>query len=346
MRAMQPYEQGCACFRLCSEYDARAFHLRLPVVTTRESPWYHYLSFVYLRTHVPLPVNLSNFEFFYLQLLPVDWRCNGTDANRSRPTCTPDVCSAWLRSDEPTTSALESHNQRWHLRSWQWHRRRFPRLLMNLTLRYIPRTPPVNIYRGATRIEVTRHAGPFAAYLSGCARGHGATDDFVGDPLRGAGEGMGYGCWFSPSIGTGVFLPIGRALLFSDRQSVEERFPDMAIRFADRPQSYATSVQVSGRDSATYRHRDCLYANATMAAGYTRMVIASNPGGSTEIVVASAGCLHQTQPLQSACVPEDVGLRAGWDGALRHCACSEEKQDGLDRMLNCLGTQPQQLDLP
>ena len=45
MRAMQPYEQGCACFRLCSEYDARAFHLRLPVVTTRESPWYHYLSF-------------------------------------------------------------------------------------------------------------------------------------------------------------------------------------------------------------------------------------------------------------------------------------------------------------
>ena len=215
---------------------------------------------------------------------------------------------------------------------------------MNLTLRYIPRTPPLGDYGGATTIEVTRHAGPFSAYLSGCARGSGgsATDDFVGDPLRGAGEGMGYGCWFSPSVGTGVFLPVGRALLFADRQSVEERFPHMAWRFGDRPRSYPTSMQVSGRGSATYRHRDCLYANATRAAGFTRMLVASNPGGSTEIVVASDGCLNQARPLQSACVPADVGLRAGWDGDLR-CACSEDKQEGLDRMLNCLGTRPQEV---
>ena len=35
---------SCSCFRLCSERDARSFHLRLPVVTSRASPWHAYVS--------------------------------------------------------------------------------------------------------------------------------------------------------------------------------------------------------------------------------------------------------------------------------------------------------------
>ena len=31
--------------------------------------------------------------------------------------------------------------------------------------------------------------------------------EYVGNQLLGAAEGVEYGCWFTPSVGTGVFLP-------------------------------------------------------------------------------------------------------------------------------------------
>ena len=46
----------CACFNLCNARSAAYFHLRLPIIHSRDdaSPWYDYLRFVY-SSDVPLP---------------------------------------------------------------------------------------------------------------------------------------------------------------------------------------------------------------------------------------------------------------------------------------------------
>ena len=335
----------CTCFRLCSEADARSFHLRLPVVRSRASPWHAYLQAVYSEHAVPLPVDLQSLELFYLKLLPVEWQCerDGQLARRRgnasaasfaavQPSCAAATCEDWLHPEMPTAAAFEAHERQWYLRSWQWHRKRFPRLLMNHTLRYIPRVPPLQAYKTARRIEVIRHSRP--VFISTCTNKQGA---YVGDPTRGAAEGVGYGCWFSPVVGTGVFLPLPLpgTLFFSDRQAVEEALPEVRRSWPQRPTAYNTSTQVSGRAVATYSHQDCPYATVARVRGARVLLVAHNPGGSTEIVVATAGCVAQTAPLPTGCVPHDVGLRTGWHGD-KHCACSEDRNEGLDQMLNCL----------
>jgi hypothetical protein len=47
--------EGCACFSLCHPDEVRAFFIRLPVVTTEDSPWYDYLRAIYHTDSVPLP---------------------------------------------------------------------------------------------------------------------------------------------------------------------------------------------------------------------------------------------------------------------------------------------------
>ena len=57
-------------------------------------------------------------------------------------------------------------------------------------------------------------------------------NDWVGDRSNGAGEGVRYGCWFSPCVGTGIFLPLGRSLVVRDRVHVEQAFPEVLLAVA------------------------------------------------------------------------------------------------------------------
>ena len=210
--ASPPHRPGCSCFRLCSERDARAFHLRLPSVENHASPWYAYLQWVY-RGAVPLPFDLQRLELFYLAMLPVEWRC--TNRTRPLPACAAHECASWLQRDEPSAERLAEHERAWTLRSFQWHRSRHPTLLLNHPLRFFPRTPHVELYRSGARVEVTRRSAYFympdrhgqVGWDGRCAKGWGASNasDFVGDPRLGAAEGVGYGCWFAPTIGSGAF---------------------------------------------------------------------------------------------------------------------------------------------
>ena len=196
-----PTPPGCSCFRLCSEGDARSFHLRLPTLVdgaaARPSPWMPYLRWVYGAGAVPLPLDLQRLELFYLALLPVEWRCN----NRSQPLppCAERDCAAWLRPTEPSAAELALHERLWSLRSFQWHRSRLPKLLFNHTLRFLPRKPRSALYR-ATRVEVTRRSAYFympnrhgpVGWDGRCAKGWGRNaSDYVGDPRLGAAEGVG-----------------------------------------------------------------------------------------------------------------------------------------------------------
>ena len=56
-------------------------------------------------------------------------------------------------------------------------------------------------YRASSHVEVIRHSFG-GGWVRDCAMGHGTiASEYVGDRVNGAGEGVGYGCWFSPSVG-------------------------------------------------------------------------------------------------------------------------------------------------
>ena len=333
-----PTHPGCSCFRLCSESDARSFHLRLPTVTAAaapSSPWSAYLQWVY-RTPVALPIDLRRFEIFYLALLPVEWRCT-TNASRALPLCSDKVCATWLEPAERITSQqLAAHAQQWELRSFQWQRSRLKTLLFNHTLRLLPRQDAAlrskdsssSPYRAGAHVEVTRRSAFFfmpdrrgkVGWDGRCAKGKGSdASEFVGNPKLGAAEGVGYGCWFTPTVGIGVFLPLGKALVVRDRHAVERELPEV-VRFAG--------------DSGTRHHHDCLYAQLTRSRGFDTLVVLNNTGGATQIVSASDRCMDRDEPLPNACVPSGVGLRAGWQAG-QTCTCAETEGNGLANILNC-----------
>ena len=326
----------CACFRLCSEKDARSFHLRVPTVSSRKSPWYSYLQWVYKEERVPLPVNLSTFEFFYLSLLPVEWRCQADQS--VLPMCDEETCSQWLIPELPSARQLEDHAKQWGVRSYQWHRSRFPRLMWNQTLRFIPRAPSESFYRRHPLVEVTRHSKLFSGWYDWCAQGSSIrADEWVGNRTLGAAEGVEYGCWFTPSVGTGVFLPTRNMLYLVDRLEVERRLPEV-MRFPLVHQN--TTFETRAEQYVTIHHKDCLYATATRERKFDTLLIERNPEGAPHFVVASTGCMQQAAPLPTGCAPADVGLRTGWKGE-RPCACSGETAndgEGLSTVLNCLNS--------
>ena len=83
------------------------------------------------------------------------------------------------------------------------------------------------------------------------------------------------------------------------------------------------------------RDWDCRFADLTRRRGYDTLFILRSAWLSSEIVVAATGCMNQSEPLRSGCVPADVGLRAGWGGALP-CRCVDDAP-GLGTIVNCAG---------
>lgn len=324
---------GCFCFSLCSEYDARSFHLRLPsIINTNSSPWFTYLEAVYNEPPA-LPVTLAAFEFFYLRLLPVEWVCDGR-IRSLKQWCASEVCSRWLTPFQPTSADLAAHEQHWHLRDYQWHRSRLPALLFNHTLRFLPRVPrPTLFHHHRTHVEVVRHSHGFTGWDGACSMGHGAdSEDWIGDPTFGAAEGVGYGCWFTPSVGTGIWLTLDRALVLPDRAAIEVALPDV-LRFPTRVNYTWLNA---ANETVLVRHRDCAYANATRNKGFNELVTLMGPHGAAEIVVATHGCMNQRSPLPNACPPLDVELHTGWNGR-RTCSCSQTPDGGYASALNCAG---------
>lgn len=330
---------NCTCFRFCNETDVRSFHLRLPRVTSRPSPWHAYLSTVYGKgaAHKALPIDLTSFEFFYLRLLPVEWRCR----SQWRHICSPEACSGWLRPNEPSAAQLKEHAQSWDVMPYHWHRSRLPRLMFNHTLRFLPRRPSEVAYRTATQLEVIRRA--FDGWNRGCAVGKGRDpNDWVGDRSNGAGEGVRYGCWFSPCVGTGIFLPLGRSLVLRDRVHVEQVLPEV-LRFPRVPTPVVAPelgrvIEVTGGSNASmFRHQDCMYATLARARGFDSLVMPFGAWGTSEVVATAPGCMERSTPLPTGCVPPDVGLRTGWRGE-QPCKCTEVPVEGLDRILNCAGS--------
>ena len=117
---------------------------------------------------------------WHLSLLPVEWRCQADQS--VSPMCDEETCSQWLMPELPSARQLEEHAHQWAVRSFQWHRSRFPRLMWNQTLRFIPRAPSESFYRRHPLVEVTRHSKLFSGWYDWCAQGSSIrADEWVGN---------------------------------------------------------------------------------------------------------------------------------------------------------------------
>ena len=68
------------------------FPLRLPIVRSKASPWYTYLTHVY-SSDVPLPFDVAQLELFYPAMLPTSM-CG--QSMPVRPRCNAGECRSWV----------------------------------------------------------------------------------------------------------------------------------------------------------------------------------------------------------------------------------------------------------
>jgi len=129
-------------------------------------------------------------------------------------------------------------------------------------------------------------------------------------------EGSHIEGWLHPLLppytrGSGIFLNVGRSLVFPNRQRVKRwcRFRPNCSR------------------KVRFGFGDALWAQTAHDLGYYSLQILSGSCGLPEIIVAKEGCLNQTVPL-GPCMPPDVELRTV-DRAQLKCMCVEYDAHGL-----------------
>lgn len=126
-------------------------------------------------------------------------------------------------------------------------------------------------------------------------------------------------------------------LYMVDRLELEKQLPEV-LRFPLKHQNTTFATRGEGQ-YVTIHHLDCLYASESRRRGFHSLFIENNPEGAPHVIISSAGCMQQATPLQTGCVPSDVGLRTGWRGE-RPCECVDAagSVEGLSTLVNCAGS--------
>mmetsp|Transcript_22571 Transcript_22571/g.70683 ORF Transcript_22571/g.70683 Transcript_22571/m.70683 type:complete len:499 (+) Transcript_22571:60-1556(+) len=95
----------CACFSFCHPEEIQEFFVRLPVVTSRSSPWVPYLRAVYDGDELRYPVDLfREFGAFLIPTelqrarirLPLSLLCDNATKRSALPMCSRSTCARWL----------------------------------------------------------------------------------------------------------------------------------------------------------------------------------------------------------------------------------------------------------
>ena len=351
----------CECFSLCGKEAATSFRARLPRhVNDSSSPWVRYLQSIYGHA-ISLPFDVSQLELFWAHLLPTGMHlCPKPHLEPEQPVlplCPAADCKGWLEPqarlipDAPATYIWPP--------LWPWmlpadavgrarQRARHTQFLLiqphersgflNGSWVEVVRVTPPSVAPGSSAAECDTQYGwqrtcqswsprsvvPFqpAAYMQrpeclplGCCR-----------------EGREYGCWLWPARGSGIFVHIGRTLIFHSRPHAEESGFGVKARVYNRKHGFNVTVRLRGNDCmyarvARERHLDSLqilHANRNIFTGQK-----TEPA--SELVLTAPGCVHTNRLLTHACPP--VELRAGLAAAYP-CTCSA---DQADTVLNCLG---------
>lgn len=302
---------SCSCFSLCNILDMSAFQLRLPIVRSKASPWYTYLTHVY-SSDVPLPFDVAQLELFYPAVLPTSMCGQNMPV---LPRCNAGECRSWVdQSRHPSADGRMA---------WARGRKHFY-------------SPPI------LAEDAMRQRAPWSQFvvLQEAVR-FPAPDDAWAEVTRMKPhldpEGVGIGCWFYPARGAGVFVHVGRTQVFRTRNEAVATpgFGNATISMAaggveiGHDHNLARGAEAKGFDSVQVLHGNAkvIYGGATTTAS-----LAAHPTSARELILATRACM--TSPAKSPCVAETT--LTGW-GASRPCRCAESPRAGA-ASINCLAS--------
>ena len=368
---LPPAKCHCRHVSVCSNYSLASFMLRLPEkVVSRASPWYDYLLAVYRTTRLTLPIDIRRLEAFYPALLPVppctksshyllagerrwhpEWRrlfeAASTSTQRSSMYCSASECHKWFPNPKPSAAAAIAFSRgRSYVRVAARNdsdARAFGHIVM------LQRPNTNRPTRGTSMGPHKSHLKPPSvardAKAAGSAPAHRPRYEWV-EVSRTAfpGEGTrGYGCWFHPAVGSGVFVRINRS---------------HHLTWVHRGLARQTILSwTAGVPQGGFRGDGDLPRLAAER-GWGSLEILSSHGftagfeelGTTapahELVLMDSKCMANVCPcrvpkkrmckcqLRTGCVP--IPTRGGWN-ASAVCACDAEAHP---EVINCAGHLP------
>jgi len=266
---------------------------------------------------VPLPVDMRDFEFFYTRLLPAQ-----SCAPPMLMKCPAAHCERWLfrTQDAQKTRLQASAASRHSAKAWilghagvlEQEHRTLPRHMAH-DLHAVLIQKPVSQRRGAcpgTWIESFRIASSL--------------------------EGGGYGCWLYPAKGSGMYVPVGRTIVFKFKQDAYK-----GLGSADcSPNSLARRAFAAARPNATrsrsWCFHDLTWAQTLRSRGYDSLQIIALAKPLTvrgmfrmyasELMLAEGACMDDI--VVGPCLKEGL-VRSGWN-AEKGCSCADDRQD-----MNC-----------
>jgi len=214
----------CSCFSTCDVASATAFKQAIPEqIETPDSAWYGYLRAVY-GPSLTLPFDLGRVNFFYhhddqtwARRFPrVEWpmsscRIPVPTMNLHTglsvvevPRCDVTVCSRWLQpKDTQHQPAVFAISQTCAM----------PNADYNESVGVVIFGEPISAGAVASRSDLGRHLvgqSEWAEVIRG-------SDDMIFPPGH---EGVnGYGCWFFPAIGSGIWVNTGNTLQLRNKDN-------------------------------------------------------------------------------------------------------------------------------
>ena len=299
----------CDCgFGVCTPQELASFMLRLPTsVKRRSSSIYAYLRTVYRTDELELPYSLDRLEAFYPRLLPVQ-PCSvarrpatRSHASHLSPVCSK-LCSEWLAKPTPAAEAVASfmRNRSFIRVVGDGSDGDSPSLYPFSQIVAFQPPPSLRKLRKHAWVEVTRFADTHSPRMEGS---------------------NGYGCWFYPARGTGVWVHTGSSLVWPTWMiaSREVREATGKRRYDDSP---------FAQFAATRRHDSFqIKRSHGRVWGWHEL---NETAPSHELVIVRPECMNGTRRLRG-CIPGE--LRTG-PNASAHCACDASHHD----LLQCAGT--------
>jgi hypothetical protein len=306
-------------------------------------------------------------------------RTSGLRHNRSQPACSEEVCREWLLPDDsrhelkppapaPPRPRQQSHSQQQQKShfsssssssSSQQPSPQNPRTGLTIKHRaeYVEIRPTADASNvdglwtppGGLQVQLQVHAA-----LSDAERAtaqHAQTSSawvevlHEGVTSRAFYEGVdGYGCWFYPAAGSGVFLNVGRAagVVINPNYGDRRGGPYKTANSSWLLEAYVAaghSVRAMPTPRGVFKEAEPYAAHAlgydslSVLRRHTDKLKRAYAPSPLELVVTTRPCVLGDQPV-GACPPQALGFRTG-AAHQRVCSCSEDAAHGL--VLNCQG---------
>ena len=284
-------------------------------------------------------------------------RTDGLRHNRSQPACSEEWCREWLLPydalDEPKprpeSGARGPRRKQQQPSPAQLHSR------TGLTIKHRSEYVEIRPTEDATNVDGlwTPPGGlQVHASLSDAARTTEQITQTSSAWVEVTHEGLwsvdhsegidGYGCWYYPARGSGIFLNVGRAagIVVNPNDGNLPGYKTaksswLLNAYVTAGHSTAAMPRMRGefREAEPYAAHALGYDSLTVLRRYKESNMRAYSPSILELVVTTRACVLGSRPI-GACPPQALGYRTGI-AHQRVCKCSEDAAHGL--VLNCQG---------